>query len=240
MYHLFAFCLNIFAFFLPLINCSEKDCINLDVTITQKIENLGFHRDLNWLVETQNLDPKTSACSVALKLNIGQGMFVNPDQVDDLRRLKKLDAIIDGIVDIEAPAHEATKHTVYIFLNGTQLLDKIALKLPIHLRYQRSLIGGHGKVILNKPWLLVRCPNSIICGKDRKVSAPISSKEAESFVVWKNISYKAQFDEMELLVPVGNLNDYAYVAIITCILGCAGCVYILSLTTAEDNEDNKK
>jgi len=92
-------------------------------------------------------------------------------------------------------------------------------------------MGGHGKVILNTPLLLVHCPKEVICGNHKTVSAPINSKEAETFTVWKNISYKAHFDEVELLVPIGNLDHYPFVVVISCILGCAGCIYILSLTS---------
>lgn len=216
------------------LSTAKKDCIKFNVSITQKIEHLGFHRDINWFIETENLDRKAwmnSSCSAALMLEVAPGMFVNPDQADDLRRLGKLDIFIDGTVDIEVPAHEAIKHTVYIYLNNSQLSTKLSVKLPIHLRYQRSLMGGHAKVPLNKPSLLIHCPhsNQIICGRDQKINAPVSSKDFETLWVWKNVTYKANFDEMELLVPIGNLEHYPYVATISCILGCVGCIYILSL-----------
>ncbi|XP_066262278.1 phosphatidylinositol-glycan biosynthesis class X protein [Euwallacea similis] len=213
----------------------ERDCIPLDVTITQKIDHLGFHRDLNWLIETNNLNLVewlNSSCSIALRLDVGRGFFVNPDQAEDLKRLGKLDILIDGSVDVEAIAHQATGHIVYIFLNNkSQISGRISVKLPIHLRYQRPLMGGHGKVLLTKPSFLVKCPesNNIICGLDKRVFAPKSSEEFNNIQTWKNVSYKADFEEMELLVPVGNLDDYGYVAVVSCILGCVGCIYILSL-----------
>lgn len=37
------------------------------------------------------------------------------------------------------------------------------------------------------------------------------------------------FDEVELFVPVGDLDDYPLVSIVTLLLGCAGCIYILSI-----------
>lgn len=213
---------------------AKNECIKFDASLTQKIEHLGFHRDINWLIESENLDKNAwvnSTCTVALMLTISPEMFVNPDQADDLKRLRKLDILVDGSIDVEVPAHEATKHTVYIYLNNSQMTTNVSLKLPIHLRYQRSLMGGFGKVPLNKPSLLVYCPqsNQIICGKDLKVNAPTSTKNPESVRVWKNVTYKANFDEMELLVPIGDLDHYPCVATLSCILGCVGCIYILSL-----------
>lgn len=213
---------------------AKKDCIPFNTSITQNIENLGFHRDVNWLIEVDNLNKNewlNSLCTVALMLEISPEMFVNPDQADDLRRLGKLDIHIDGSVDVEAPAHEATRHVVYIYFKNSEIAEKISVTLPIHLRYQRSLMGGHGKVPLNKPSLLVHCPQSkaTVCGNYNKVSAPSHTKNLQTLQIWKNVSYKANFDEMELLVPLGNLMHYPYVATISCILGCIGCIYILSL-----------
>lgn len=114
-------------------------------------------------------------------------------------------------MDVEAPAHLSTGHTVFIYLNQTDILTQTTIKLPIHLRYQRPLLGGwdsvtvslicmqyvcffrHGKVILSKPALLVHCPetNSVICGTGAEVSAPKSSKELAETKLWKNLTYKA-------------------------------------------------
>lgn len=30
-------------------------------------------------------------------------------------------------------------------------------------------------------------------------------------------------------MPIGNLDDYGVVAVVSCILGCVGCIYLLSL-----------
>ncbi|KAL1498213.1 hypothetical protein ABEB36_009048 [Hypothenemus hampei] len=218
-----------------LLNVAAKnECIKLDLSIIQKIENLGFHRNLNWFVEAQTLDDKkwlNASCHTALKFNTGRALFVNPDQIDDLMRQEKLNVFIDGPVDVEAAAHQAKGNTIYIYLNSTAISKGISVKLPIHLRYQRSLMGGNGKVILTKPEFLVYCTDTSykICGENQKVLAPPSVEDFQKIWAWKKLSYKAHFEETDLLVPVGNLDDYGYVAIITCILGCAGCIYILSV-----------
>ncbi|KAJ8929855.1 hypothetical protein NQ314_017459 [Rhamnusium bicolor] len=185
----------------------DTECLKLDVSITQKVENEGFHREIRWLIETLSPSKEiwiNSGCKLCLRL------VVSPD--------------------VEAPAHEATEHTVYIYLNNTSI-DRISINLPVHLRYQRSQItGGYGKVPLQKPSLLTWCPGTVseICGRGLKVEAPCS-ETAQNICVWKNLSYQALFDEVELFVPVGDLDDYPLVSIVTLLLGCAGCIYILSV-----------
>nr|CAH7760249.1 unnamed protein product [Callosobruchus chinensis] len=157
-------------------------------------------------------------------------MFVNPDELAELNRTQKLQILLDGNVDTEAPAHEASEHTVYIYLNGHNI-ERLSVKIPVHLRYQRGQItGGYGKVPLSKPSLLVWCPKqlSIVCGRGLKVEAPCDETFSK-ICIWKNQTYQALFDDVELFVPVGDLDDYPLVSIVTLLLGCAGCVYILSI-----------
>ncbi|XP_018561211.1 phosphatidylinositol-glycan biosynthesis class X protein-like [Anoplophora glabripennis] len=215
--------------------CTNSDslCLNLDVSITQKVEHEGFHREIRWLVETPSPSKKIwmeSGCKLSLRLDVSPGMYVNPDEVAETNRTRKLLLHIDGSVDVEAPAHEATEHVVYIFLNSSDI-GRISVDLPVHLRYQRSQItGGFGKVPLKKPSLLSWCPDSLdrICGKGLKVEAPCD-ETATRLCVWKNFTYQALFDDVELFVPVGDLDDYPLVSIVTLLLGCAGCIYVLSI-----------
>lgn len=68
------------------VNC---ECFNLDVSITQKIDNEGFHREFGWLIEATSPSKQkwiSSGCKLALRLEITPGMFVNPDQVAELNR----------------------------------------------------------------------------------------------------------------------------------------------------------
>jgi hypothetical protein len=200
---------------------SDSRCKNLNISLTQKIDNEGFHRELNWLLERS---VNSFQCKLAIRLDVGQEMFINPDQIADLNRLGHLSVLIAGDVDVEAPAHVATGHTVYVFVPPFK--EKVSLKVPFHLRYQRAQIsGGFGKVVVNKPSVLAICPHS--CGKI-EVKAPCDLTNRVT-CRWNNVSYQALFDEVELLVPVGDLDDYPLVSIVTLLLGCAGCIYTLSV-----------
>ncbi|RZC41551.1 PIG-X domain containing protein [Asbolus verrucosus] len=200
---------------------TDAKCKILNVSLTQKIDNEGFHRELNWLLER---GADSLQCKLAIKLDVGEEMFINPDQIADLNRMGLLSVVIDGDVDVEVPSHLATKHTAYIFV--PPFLNKVSLKLPFHLRYQRAQIsGGYGKVVVNKPDILAICPKP--CGKT-ELRAPCDMTNRVK-CAWNNVSYEALFDETELLVPVGDLDDYPLVSIVTLLLGCAGCIYTLSV-----------
>ncbi|CAH0563481.1 unnamed protein product [Brassicogethes aeneus] len=212
---------------------SANVCIKPNVYITQKISNEGFHREINWLIEV--LEPtieswEKTKCKVALRLDVPSGIYVNPDEINALNETEEVSFRISGKVDIEVPAHEAKEHKVYVYFNNAYI-NRISIDLPFHLRYQRSQItGGYGKVYLQKPSLLVWCENNLnkICQKGLKVEAPcehFSSKQC----VWKNLSYDALFDDADLFVPIGDLDHYPIVSIVSLLLGCAGSIYVLSI-----------
>lgn len=229
--------LTIKLIFLSLItNCvfCEDLCTKFDVSVTQKIENEGFHRELKWIVEiSSNIIEKMNEaeCKINMRLDLPYGMFVNPDEIADLNRNKKICGLIEGEVNIEAPLHEATEHKINIFIGVENVTEKISVDLPVHLRYQRAQItGGFGKVQLNKPWLLVNCTKKTrICGDAQKIPAPCSLVEHNKTCLWKNMTYQALFENVEVFVPIGDLDDYPLVSIVSLLLGCSGCVYILSI-----------
>lgn len=208
--------------------CSDE-CIKLQLSISQKIANEGFHREINWLIESYFEESSHFNCNVSLQLEVPPEMFVNPDQISDLMRANQIVAFIEGIVNIETPTHESEGHTVYVFL--PERIEKVLVQLPIHLRYQRAVIaGGFGKVNLPRPSLLVYCPQNTlqICGEHEKVKAPCDAV-GNDLCTWDNVTYQALFDEVQLFVPIGDLDDYPIVAVVTLLLGCAGSIYVLSL-----------
>lgn len=213
---------------------SAQDCLSIQASLSQKVENEGFHRKIRWLLEVthpKNEDLKNNKCSFVLHLEVPSGAFVNPDQLASLNRKHILYSFLNDSVDVELAEHEAGKHNVFAFLQ-VENFERVTLELPIHLRYQRAQIGGgFGKVILPKPSLLVRCSQKIrkLCQQNNFLG-PCDYKAATP-CRWKNITYTPLFENAELLVPLGNLDDYPIVSIVSLLIGCVGCIYILSVLT---------
>lgn len=223
---------NFFLFLTLVCHVVAQKCFKPDVMITQNVENEGFHRDIKYLIEFSNENTNillSSGCKVALKQDVPRGLFVNPDQIADLIRIRKISAHIDGKINVESPMHLSEPHAIIIY-STNDTFSRIQLQLPIHLRYQRAQIsGGFGKVELPKPSLLVHCPEgSILCGRSQKFQAPCSHAEVNT-CMWSNISFKAITNDIETLVPVGDLDHYPIVSIVTFLVACAGCIYILSV-----------
>lgn len=210
---------------------NNSNCTTVEVSITQRIDGEGFHRSIDWLIEAttpSTIDWLASKCQLVLRVEVPLGMFVNPDQLIEIKSLKWL---LDGVVDVEAPAHESQSHLVYIYLDSSQF-ERATVALPVHMRYQRAQItGGYGKVPFSKPSLLIWCPKGLesICGRGLKVEAPCNHLSLDNICIWRNFTYEAHFDDVDLFVPVGDLDHYPLVSIVTLLLGCAGCIYVLSI-----------
>ncbi|KAL3269722.1 hypothetical protein HHI36_008782 [Cryptolaemus montrouzieri] len=218
--------------FLKHVHSTEIECIPLDVLLTQNIGNLGFHRNLNWLLEIVQPNPETlsdNECSFVMQLEMPQGAFVNPDQLGDLQRTESLKTFIEGNVDVELIDHEATNHTVYVFIDSNEE-NRVSITIPFHLRFQTAQItGGYGKASIPKPILFVRCLHKKrkLC-EGASILAPCDHNGQKS-CRWNVVKYRSLFETGELLVPVGNLDDHPIVSIVSLAIGCIGCIYILSV-----------
>ncbi|KAI4456290.1 phosphatidylinositol-glycan biosynthesis class x protein [Holotrichia oblita] len=174
---------------------SINDCLDLNISLIRTIDRSGFHNKIKWMVEFLPSDLeelKRAEAKFALYIKIPSGMYVNPDEIDDLSRLAEYSVYIDGKVNVEAPENEAKPHDVFIFLPELYG-DKVEIILPVHLRYQLAKIGGgFGKVHLSKPSLLMLTPRKSFktCGDHLQIKAPCNADNLTK-CYWSNISYVA-------------------------------------------------
>ncbi|XP_022910123.2 phosphatidylinositol-glycan biosynthesis class X protein [Onthophagus taurus] len=220
--------LQLYIYFYILITI--KACLNITVSLNQKIENPGFHKTINWLLTFDNdIKELKTDFAFALYLKIPPGIYVNPDEFASLVRQKELNGRLIGKVNIEYAMHLSDSHEVMLFFEMDG--NDVVLSLPIHLRYQKaSFVEEFGEVLLEKPSLFANylgTNTSCDLNKNKGVDLPCSDSNGDC--KWVNITYKGVFDESILLVPIGNLNHYPIVAISTILLGCLGCLYILSM-----------
>ncbi|KAJ9601554.1 hypothetical protein L9F63_000297 [Diploptera punctata] len=211
------------------VNCN-KVC-DIHATIIRRIENEGFHRDVNSLVEiVTGHSTLWGECMLILEEHMPSGLYVNPDQLADLRRVNQLQGCPIGKVDIEAPQKDSTPHSVQVYshLNRTENLLSAHLSLPFHVRYHSPIAhGGYSIVKLGAPSLLLRCQNDVQCVQGRRVQAPCRPCKTE-MCQWVNLTYKTNSPRINMYVPVGNSSHQGLVTLVTLLVTCGGCVYILS------------
>uniref|UniRef100_A0A1A9WGL8 Phosphatidylinositol-glycan biosynthesis class X protein n=1 Tax=Glossina brevipalpis TaxID=37001 RepID=A0A1A9WGL8_9MUSC len=117
----------------------------------------GLHRKIAYIVRF-NDSLVGAKCEYILKQNLPAAVYVNTDELEDLKRLGKLDGIFPRFVDIEVPTEKAKPFDVYL-----RAAPKIAdnLILPIHYRYHAPHpVNRFSFVELTKPIMYIKCSSS--------------------------------------------------------------------------------
>lgn len=120
-----------------------------------QLSDSGMHRDLIYNVQFTNALTDKS-CDYILEQLLPAGVYISVDQLDDLKRLQKLNGIFPEFVDVESPTEKSKSFT--IMLNGVPQ-TKDVIKLPIHYRYHAPS-KNHNKfatVEIPIPKLYIKC-----------------------------------------------------------------------------------
>ncbi|XP_069689798.1 phosphatidylinositol-glycan biosynthesis class X protein isoform X2 [Periplaneta americana] len=147
-----------------------------------------------------------------------------------LMEMNMVQACPVGDIDIESPAKDSRPHSVHVYspLNRTENLLSASLTLPFHVRYLSPVAhGGYVTVELGAPSLLLHCQRDFQCVQEKRVRAPCGPCSQDK-CLWVNLSYKTNSPSISLHVPVGNTSHHGLVLIVTLLVTCGGCVYILS------------
>ncbi|XP_021934396.1 phosphatidylinositol-glycan biosynthesis class X protein isoform X2 [Zootermopsis nevadensis] len=180
-----AFCI------LSVVRCNE--ICEIHATVIRRIENEGFHRDIHSLVEiVTGYFTLLDDCVMILEETMPSGLYVNPDQLADMRRFRQVQACPVGMVDIEASQKDSLPHSVYVYssLNRTENLLSASLTLPFHVRYHSPTPhGGYSMVQLAAPSLLLHCQNDMQCVQGKRIHAPCRPCGSD-LCQWVNLTYK--------------------------------------------------
>ncbi|XP_063826011.1 phosphatidylinositol-glycan biosynthesis class X protein [Ostrinia nubilalis] len=211
---------------------SAKKSCDFNIKVQQNLLNEGFHRNITYGI-VFNTDKEEDVwlyrgCIVALDQPLPPGVYLNPDELNEFRRIKKLNAVTKNRINIELPTEESESSNVYIF--GRIKQDKAYLWLPVHARYHKAVKGGGtARNTVKSPKLYLRCPDQRLDVCDKALSPDTflcngSSKEKCS---WKQIPFTMVTEPLIWDVPVGDLDHYYTVAVGTGLVVVMGSVYLL-------------
>ncbi|KAG8322842.1 hypothetical protein J6590_015831 [Homalodisca vitripennis] len=247
-----------------------------------------FPREIHSLVELLGgySIAQRQHCFLALRETLPSGLYVSPDQLEDLARLGQLPSskdIQDGVleppsagvhgtatlekwkafavptfgrerervlavtrgfsrnlrtkvqacantsVDVEAPEPVSSNLSVLIYsgLERAENLLSAKLVLPVHARYHApSEDGGYRPITVGTPELFLRCAGNLQCPELASLTLPCYTC-SEELCTWTQIPYKTNAENLNMLVPVGNMQHYYLVTFLTFTITTGGAVYIL-------------
>lgn len=172
--------------------------------------------------------------------DIPSSVYVDTDQLYNLKRLKKLKTFVDSFVDVEQPTSKSSPFKVYIF---ERLKKSLNVTLPVHFRYHSPSDKKYNRVEIDSPKVFVS--NCHIKGKLHQLPCVNSSNINEiseiaslSNCPWSEVDV-AQIT-LSFLIPVGNINSYYYVMPVTIFLSWIGCLFLTYVIIKKSREMSKK
>ncbi|XP_075978242.1 phosphatidylinositol glycan anchor biosynthesis class X [Anticarsia gemmatalis] len=203
------------------------------VVINQELSLEGFHRNLTYKITIGTLVNEASPqvfpytdCVIGLFQSLPSGIYTNNDELSELKRVNRLNAISKK-TNIELPADQAEPLNAYIVkkLYG----PKTTTWLPVHARYHRASVGGgYALNDIEPPQLYMRCPDNRldVCEQPFKPAKFLCN--AREKCSWKEIPFQLYSDTpLTWSVPVGDLNHYYTVAVVTGTTVTLGSLYLL-------------
>ena len=79
------------------------------------------------------------SCRLVIEETLPRGMYVDPDQLQDLSAMGILNTYVPARIDVEAPEFESESFRVIVFRNLKiqENLRVTSVELPVHLRYHK-------------------------------------------------------------------------------------------------------
>jgi len=231
-------------------NCAILDGIY--TSVMRRIFNQGFHKELSTEIElmwTTSILPES--CRLVVEETLPRGMYVDPDQLRDLRAMTGLKTYIPvaagtvGGVDVEAPEWESEAFRVLVFrkLHIQENLRVTSVRMPVHLRYHRPASPNPAHESLanagstSTPLAIVKLPNPrllLTCDEDDFVSqcpartvTSYCDSTGSAKCEYLQVPYKVNTNSIEVSVPVGNSDHTWHVVGLTTFVVSGGTVYLL-------------
>lgn len=220
-------------FLLSFISEILTNSCDFDVKVKQDLLNEGFHRNITYEIvfdTTENSNGMSlKNCIVALEQVLPAGVYVNPDELSDLRRIGKINALPRNRVNIELPTEHSEPNTVYIL--GKLIHNEVNIWIPVHARYHQAVTGGGmARNEVGAPSIYLRCPDQRLdmCGGPVPKTLSFLCNGVKEKCSWKDIPYSMLTDTLVWQVPVGNLDHYYLVGIGTGLVVVVGSLYLLN------------
>ncbi|NWR79715.1 PIGX protein, partial [Centropus unirufus] len=191
-----------------------------DATVLQELLQAGFHRELLVKAELGGGAEDAAGCSVAARIHLPPGIYVDPYELASLQRQNLTKALlVPDVVDVEAPEYLATELLVLLYMEpDPRCSGCFRASLPVHGRYHRpGEDTEEALVVLKSPEVLACCCDSRLsteCWAPAEVEASCSGNP-KGPCQWFSVTHRPVQEESILQVPVGLRQHNPAVCVLT-------------------------
>uniref|UniRef100_A0A182MVH5 Phosphatidylinositol-glycan biosynthesis class X protein n=1 Tax=Anopheles culicifacies TaxID=139723 RepID=A0A182MVH5_9DIPT len=220
----------------------------LSAFLNVAIHNSGFHRDIHYGLRFGGIG--RMSCELLLVQQLPAAIYVNTDQLVDMKRFHKINSYVPLYVDVEKPTSKSDPFTVYLY---ESVRREINITLPIHFRYHDPSGRKFERIQVESPTLYVRCSNvhaskyplrtvgkaNLPCSDSAEIEDYDKLHQAE-LCEWDEMEFNNLPTVISVLIPVGNSGSYGFVLPATIIVSWIGSMYLIYVILKVGRKVNKK
>lgn len=192
------------------------------VELDLDVEGNGFHRTLLYRVHFENLTQ--DGCQVAIHMELPSALYVNMDEIAEMRRWGTNVVCSVGETDVELFAEKAGGQNVTTCASINSSAS--SLTIPVHQRYRYAReTGDYVNVTLPKPKLLLGCRKRV---RDHRVSKIDLCEPCVGLMAkWREVPYRMSNNrEYVWPIPVGDSSLSLFVTCATLLTTIVGAIFI--------------
>lgn len=194
----------------------------IEAEVDLNVDGNGFHRTLIYRIRFENLTQ--DGCQAAIYVELPSALYVNTDEIAELRRRGTNTVCSVGETDVELFAEKAGRQNVTTCASVSS--SSASLTIPVHQRYRYAgESGGYVNVILPDVKLLLGCRKRL---RDHRVSKIDLCEPCVGLVAkWREIPYRMS-NERDYVwpIPVGDSSLSLYVTCATLLTTIIGALFI--------------
>ncbi|KYN41337.1 Phosphatidylinositol-glycan biosynthesis class X protein [Trachymyrmex septentrionalis] len=197
-------------------------CAAIEAEIDLDVEGNGFHRTLIFRIHFKNLTQDD--CQAAIYMELPSALYVNTDEIAEMRRRGTNTICSVGETDVELFAEKAGQQNVTTCASIS--LSSSSLTIPVHQRYQYAYeTGGYVNVTLPEVKLLLGCRKRI---KDHRVSKIDLCEPCVGLMAkWREIPYRMSNNrDYVWRIPIGDSSLSLFVTCATLVTTIIGAIFI--------------
>ncbi|XP_058452671.1 phosphatidylinositol-glycan biosynthesis class X protein isoform X2 [Malaya genurostris] len=223
----------------------QVSCLNSFLYMS--IHNSGFHREIHYTLKFGGLGKLS--CELLLLQNLPSAVYVDTDQLTNMKKFKKINSYVPLYVDVENPTSKSSPFSIYIFENSRK---EVNITLPIHFRYHDPSEKKFERIQIESPSLFVQCrgSNSRSSLKFKGTSRHPCSSSSQIYDYdklsqaehcdWQELEFSNIPTIISVLIPVGNSTSYKFVLPATILISWIGSMYLIYIIIKSGKRVNKK
>ncbi|XP_053697828.1 phosphatidylinositol-glycan biosynthesis class X protein [Sabethes cyaneus] len=237
------FCVHI----LIVILVAVRNVSSINSFLYMNIHNSGFHREIHYSLKFGAISKMS--CELLLLQHFSSAIYVDTDQLTNMKKFKKINSYVPFYVDVEKPTSKSSPFSVYLY---ETVRREVNITLPIHFRYHDPSEKKFERIQIESPSMYLQCrvtssKNPLKttatfrhpCSSSAQIYDYDKLNQAE-YCDWQELEFSNVPTVISVLIPTGNSVSYKFVFPATILVSWIGSMYLIYIIVKSGKRINKK